>query len=1039
MTGRISARELQRLIADDSTSDEVLAQYLTVTQAAGQPLSPAITVDPDKIDGPVTRGLFEPIIHVLNAREHRRRLAAYNQRIKDGWKGPRLLAEGDSWFMYPVLLKDVISCLGDDYAIYSLAAAGDTLDNMARGIEEIERLIDEHKFDAFLISAGGNDLAGEPLKRYLQKLAAPVRNPIEYLGAGLDQFLASVLTTYDGLFKRLTVRFPDLRILCHGYDWALPRNKGRWLGPPMAERGVPDEMQAAVIRTIIDRFYGTLGELAARYPSRVQVVDCRGSIGNESEWWDELHPRNPGYARVANCFRARLRSMMIGQLRSDVDHAGIELTWRPRDEVTGARVRRKSLPVGSIVTIGRSSEREIVLEDDRVSRNHARIEVRSEDVVVEDTGSANGTTISGEGVKAAAWLSGQELAIGFHVFSYERTVPAESAIAASHATTLAAQAPAGTLLARLADAAAGNGITADAAQGAQENSRPARFRLDIEIVHGNLVDIAAPAYVVGIFEHVSPLASRGPASAIDLATNGDMSDLVQSGLFGCRLGEISLLPTPQQDLLTEIIAFAGLGSLTTFSQRALEAVGENLAKVLLAARISGCATVPLGTNTGCSIPEFVNSFMRGLLKGITWSAKSEEFRKLIICEMNTDRHRELLHEIEALRASPSIAAAGFELTVTSLVVPPGRPSRILPVAPTISTRHVFVTSVSDNAFQFFTLGLGAGVPCYVQQVDLQRRSALALKAAGLATSFDAQLGQELAELFIPQEIRTALGTSICDEGSHLVVVHDSGSSNIPWEALYFGDRCAALESGVSRKCRINPIRLTGAPLSTSTVLKMLVVYPGYSSGGLKALPGAEEEGHQLSELFKQNNGEVTILSGSAATKAAMIKALDEGNYSLLHYAGHAMFDDHHTERCGLLLDNGETVTSSDFVRLAAVPKLVFFNACESGRMRGGGSAGHSLDDATLGTNASLAESLFSIGVGNFVGTYWPVEDRSAQVFAQTLYGRLLRGELMGLALRGARLAVKEKCKEGQRHWANYLHFGEPTDRLRDAAEKATSV
>jgi hypothetical protein len=44
----------------------------------------------------------------------------------------RFVAEGDFWFHYPILLRDTLDWLSDDYAIFDLAAAGDTLENMKR-------------------------------------------------------------------------------------------------------------------------------------------------------------------------------------------------------------------------------------------------------------------------------------------------------------------------------------------------------------------------------------------------------------------------------------------------------------------------------------------------------------------------------------------------------------------------------------------------------------------------------------------------------------------------------------------------------------------------------------------------------------------------------------------------------------------------------------------------------------------------------------------------------------------------------------------
>ena len=127
MRDRIPLSEFERLLADDSTPDETLAQYLKPSDTRGTPLAPALIVDESKVEVPPSRGLFSLAVSVLNERGERQRIKAYQDRIAAGWQGLRLLAEGDSWFLYPILLKDIIDCLGPDYAIYSVAAAGDTL------------------------------------------------------------------------------------------------------------------------------------------------------------------------------------------------------------------------------------------------------------------------------------------------------------------------------------------------------------------------------------------------------------------------------------------------------------------------------------------------------------------------------------------------------------------------------------------------------------------------------------------------------------------------------------------------------------------------------------------------------------------------------------------------------------------------------------------------------------------------------------------------------------------------------------------------
>ncbi len=64
------------------------------------------------------------------------------------------------------------------------------------------------------------------------------------------------------------------------------------------------------------------------------------------------------------------------------------------------------------VTIGRGSEHDMVLDEDMVSRSHARILTFDGKVVVEDDGSTNGTLVNGERVERCVLKSGDQILIG---------------------------------------------------------------------------------------------------------------------------------------------------------------------------------------------------------------------------------------------------------------------------------------------------------------------------------------------------------------------------------------------------------------------------------------------------------------------------------------------------------------------------------------------------------------------------------------------------------------------------------------------------
>jgi len=67
---------------------------------------------------------------------------------------------------------------------------------------------------------------------------------------------------------------------------------------------------------------------------------------------------------------------------------------------------------GVPVVVGRSSDLDMVLVEEMVSRRHAHIEMRAGVVQVEDLGSTNGTFVNGERVQKASLAEGDRLLIG---------------------------------------------------------------------------------------------------------------------------------------------------------------------------------------------------------------------------------------------------------------------------------------------------------------------------------------------------------------------------------------------------------------------------------------------------------------------------------------------------------------------------------------------------------------------------------------------------------------------------------------------------
>src|SRR3974390_968041 len=64
------------------------------------------------------------------------------------------------------------------------------------------------------------------------------------------------------------------------------------------------------------------------------------------------------------------------------------------------------------ILVGRSSDLDMVLVEDMVSRKHARIAMQGEQIWIEDLGSTNGTFVNGEKIKRARLKEGDRVLIG---------------------------------------------------------------------------------------------------------------------------------------------------------------------------------------------------------------------------------------------------------------------------------------------------------------------------------------------------------------------------------------------------------------------------------------------------------------------------------------------------------------------------------------------------------------------------------------------------------------------------------------------------
>ncbi|MGG7178224.1 FHA domain-containing protein [Clostridium paraputrificum] len=84
------------------------------------------------------------------------------------------------------------------------------------------------------------------------------------------------------------------------------------------------------------------------------------------------------------------------------------------EAVEGTNIKKGSvIPVRSTITVGRKDDNSIVLSDQHVSGNHARLVIKNNILYIEDLNSTNGTFVNGNRITGRVKLFGNdEIKIG---------------------------------------------------------------------------------------------------------------------------------------------------------------------------------------------------------------------------------------------------------------------------------------------------------------------------------------------------------------------------------------------------------------------------------------------------------------------------------------------------------------------------------------------------------------------------------------------------------------------------------------------------
>jgi len=328
--GKITFKEYRDILMDPLSTEEEILKYSDVRKGQGA-FDWELVANERLVDISSDEVELENAISIGNGVAKWKRKLAFKRRKLTGSTLPVLVSEGDSWFQFPFLIKDVVDHLGDHFLIRSLGSAGDTAHNMLADKTKIEYLNAlrecREEVKGFLLSAAGNDIIGEDPITGIAALQDILNsgdgssNVDDYINQKvLKEKLEFLRSTYQKTIANVRDEsgLRNLPIFIHGYDYVFPYPYGNdkrrpkyakfneWLGEPLDSKGIVDtELRRKILKKLIDHLYEMLNELAGNSNhTQVWLVDCRGILNEVSDWNDEIHGTSEGFAKIADKFKS---------------------------------------------------------------------------------------------------------------------------------------------------------------------------------------------------------------------------------------------------------------------------------------------------------------------------------------------------------------------------------------------------------------------------------------------------------------------------------------------------------------------------------------------------------------------------------------------------------------------------------------------------------------------------------------------------------------------------------------------------------------
>ncbi|WP_111671088.1 CHAT domain-containing protein [Algoriphagus litoralis] len=284
--------------------------------------------------------------------------------------------------------------------------------------------------------------------------------------------------------------------------------------------------------------------------------------------------------------------------------------------------------------------------------------------------------------------------------------------------------------------------------------------------------------------------------------------------------------------------------------------------------------------------------------------------------------------------------------------------------------------------------------------------------------FEPEIAKTMFELLIPYGFKEDLKRQ-----NNITWVVDKRTASFPWEMLQedLNGMPLSIHSGMVRQLATSDFRKNVTHVQER---KALVVGDPELKGYMPQLKGAEKEAVMVSEMLKNQGFETQSLIKSTAP--SIVLKLFTQNYKIIHLAGHGVFNAGTGAGSGMVIGDGNFLTTSDIAQMSKVPEFVFVNCCYLGQMSGEAEEEYQNRNKLA---ANIGTQLIEIGVKAVIVAGWAIDDAAAVDFCERFYACLLSGVTFGEATKSARKLVFERYKGRTNTWGAYQCYGDPFYKL----------